>query len=164
MAPAMSRDALGVSGGTISALKDNFHRLVDDLSRILGPSSGLNSDDVDVKHLEQLMLDYVSKESDWQKYAFADMTRGYTRNLVDEGNGKSNLVRYNCTSRHSLQLYFPRHLGFSVLRRLTASVFPACPCMDAWQRLPHPRSCRRTLPHESPQRHTPRNSLLLSRS
>jgi cysteine dioxygenase len=93
MAPALSQDALGVSGGSITMLKDRFHQLVDDLSRILGPSSGLNSDDVDVKHLEQLMLDYVSKESDWQRYAFADMTRGYTRNLVDEGNGKSNLVR-----------------------------------------------------------------------
>lgn len=72
--------------------EDKFHQLVEDLSRILGTSSGLDSHDVDVKHLKQLMEDYVSNEKDWQKYAFADLSRGYTRNLVDEGNGKSNLV------------------------------------------------------------------------
>jgi cysteine dioxygenase len=72
---------------------DQFHELVASLSAILGPSSGLTSEDVDVKHLTELMEQYVSKEKDWVKYAFADTSRGYTRNLVDEGNGKSNLVR-----------------------------------------------------------------------
>lgn len=72
---------------------DPFHRLVSELSRILGPSSGLNSSDVDVTELRKLMEDYSSNESDWSKYALADYSRGYTRNLVDEGNGKSNLVR-----------------------------------------------------------------------
>ena len=74
---------------------DKFHQLVADVNCILGPSSGLDSESVDVKHLEQLMHDYVSQEEDWKKYAFADMSRGYTRNLVDEGNGKSNLVRFS---------------------------------------------------------------------
>lgn len=72
---------------------DPFHRLVGDLARILGPSSGLNSCDVDVTELQKLMEDYTSNESDWSKYALSDYSRGYTRNLVDEGNGKSNLVR-----------------------------------------------------------------------
>lgn len=40
------------------------------------------------------MENYTSSEKDWEKYAFADLSRGYTRNLVDEGNGKSNLVSY----------------------------------------------------------------------
>lgn len=75
-----------------SASSDKFHQLVADLSRILGPSSGLDSDDVDVRQLNALMQAYVSDEADWSKYAFADTSRGYTRNLVDEGNGKSNLV------------------------------------------------------------------------
>src|SRR5277367_929814 len=94
MAPALAQDALCVSGGFVGTPRDMFHQLVLDLSRILGPSSGLNSADIDVKHLEELMTNYISKESEWQKYAFSDLTRGYTRNLVDEGNGKSNLVRY----------------------------------------------------------------------
>lgn len=72
---------------------DPFHRLVSDLSRILGPSSGLNSSDIEVTELQKLMESYTSKESDWSRYAFSDFSRGYTRNLVDEGNGKSNLVR-----------------------------------------------------------------------
>ena len=93
MAPALAQDMLGFSGGIFGTPKDKFHQLVDDLSRILGPSSGLDSADIDVKHLEELMASYISKESEWQKYAFSDLTRGYTRNLVDEGNGKSNLVR-----------------------------------------------------------------------
>jgi cysteine dioxygenase len=71
---------------------DPFQKLVADLSRTLGPSSGLDSDDVDVPKLRSLMEEYTSNEADWAKYAFADFSRGYTRNLVDEGNGKSNLV------------------------------------------------------------------------
>jgi len=92
MAPALLV-AEPVAGSEPTTTKvDRFHQLVTNLSKILGPSSGLNSEDVDVKHLEELMHDYISKDSEWQKYAFADLSRGYTRNLVDEGNGKSNLL------------------------------------------------------------------------
>jgi cysteine dioxygenase len=94
MAPALAQDALGLSGGVPNVQRDKFHQLVEDLSRILGPSSGLTSEDVDVKLLEELMLRYTSQKSEWQKYAFADLSRGYTRNLVDDGNGKSNLVSH----------------------------------------------------------------------
>lgn len=71
---------------------DEFHRLVWALSEVLGPSSGIDSADVDENDLIRLMEEYHSKESQWQPYAFADSTRNYTRNLVDEGNGKSNLL------------------------------------------------------------------------
>lgn len=71
---------------------DAFQKLVQDLSAALGPSSGLDSADVDTKYIISLMDSYISKSGEWTKYAFADTTRGYTRNLVDEGNGKSNLV------------------------------------------------------------------------
>lgn len=91
MAPSIAQDALGACG-SYSTPKDAFHKLVSDLAKILGPSSGLDSSDVDVSHLEQLMTKYVSNEKEWSKYAFSDFSRGYTRNLVDEGNGKSNLV------------------------------------------------------------------------
>ncbi|EKD17895.1 uncharacterized protein L3040_004437 [Drepanopeziza brunnea f. sp. 'multigermtubi'] len=69
-----------------------FKKLVSDLSGILGPSSGIDSSDVNVDELCSLMKNYTSRETDWKKYAFADTSRGYTRNLVDEGNGKSNLL------------------------------------------------------------------------
>ena len=77
-----------------------FDRLINDIKQTLGPSSGLTSDDIDVEHLQQLMEEYQSEESDWAKYAFADMTRGFTRNLVDRGNGKSNLVRTEVSAEY----------------------------------------------------------------
>lgn len=77
--------------------RDGFHRLVEDLSKVLGTCSGIDSEDVEVQQLEKLMKDYTSKDEEWSNYAFADFSRGYTRNLVDEGNGKSNLVRFYYT-------------------------------------------------------------------
>ncbi|OJD17010.1 cysteine dioxygenase [Emergomyces pasteurianus Ep9510] len=71
---------------------DAFHNLVKDLNVVLGPSSGLDSDDVDPMHIQKLMEDYTSNESEWERYAFPDAGRAYTRNLVDEGNGKCNLL------------------------------------------------------------------------
>ncbi|KAE9984884.1 hypothetical protein BLS_000967 [Venturia inaequalis] len=74
---------------------DLFHGLVQDIKDILGPSSGINSADVDDKELRSVMEEYLSNENEWQKYAHADASRPYTRNLVDKGNGKSNLVRHS---------------------------------------------------------------------
>jgi cysteine dioxygenase len=71
---------------------DAFQRLIQDLSTALGPSSGLDSDDVDPLDIQRLMENYVSSQDEWAPYAFGDSSRSYTRNLVDEGNGKSNLV------------------------------------------------------------------------
>ena len=80
------------TGYAVSPPLDAFHKLVADLSRILGPTSGLDSSDVDVKELQRRMEVYLSSELEWSSYALSDFSRGYTRNLVDEGNGKSNLV------------------------------------------------------------------------
>jgi hypothetical protein len=71
---------------------NRFDDLVLALRQALGPSSGLTSDDVDVDHLDRLMRDYDSDPREWSRFAMGDESRGYTRNLVDEGNGKSNLV------------------------------------------------------------------------
>lgn len=84
--------------------KDGFHQLVDDINNILGPCNGIDSADVDVGELKFVMRDYRSRESEWKQYAFADYSRAYTRNLVDRGNGKCNLV-----SRHPLPLHRPFH-------------------------------------------------------
>jgi hypothetical protein len=76
---------------------DRFEELVNALKLALGPSSGLTSEDVDVDHLTRFMKGYDENDKSWEKYALGDASRGYTRNLVDEGNGKSNLV---CPTRH----------------------------------------------------------------
>ncbi|VBB84118.1 Putative Cysteine dioxygenase [Podospora comata] len=88
-----------VRPGTLAAFEcslnidvNRFDRLVLALKEALGPSSGLTSDDVDVEFLTKLMKDYKSDEREWAKFAMGDASRGYTRNLVDEGNGKSNLL------------------------------------------------------------------------
>ncbi|KAJ4321678.1 hypothetical protein N0V94_002769 [Neodidymelliopsis sp. IMI 364377] len=50
---------------------DRFQTLVQALSDKLGPCSGIDSDDVDEKELQQLMEDYVSDESEWESHANA---------------------------------------------------------------------------------------------
>ena len=75
------------------AQSHSFHNLVQELRITLGPSSGINSDDVNSASLQKLMREYQSNPSEWAGYAFQDLSRNYTRNLVDRGNGKCNLVR-----------------------------------------------------------------------
>ncbi|KAJ6782457.1 hypothetical protein PWT90_10240 [Aphanocladium album] len=85
--------------------EDLFEELVLALKSALGPCSGLTSDDIDVTFLTRLMKLYDARDRNWSKYAFGDASRGYTRNLVDEGNGKSNLPRANAnTPSHQLVL------------------------------------------------------------
>ncbi|GAB1200775.1 RmlC-like cupin domain-containing protein [Aspergillus pseudonomiae] len=69
-----------------------FEQLVQDLSAALGPSSGLDSDDVDPLTIQRLMDRYTSNAEEWQPFALPDLSKTYTRNLIDEGNGKSNLL------------------------------------------------------------------------
>ncbi|KAI8946666.1 RmlC-like cupin domain-containing protein [Xylaria longipes] len=69
-----------------------FEQLVDDIRKALGPSSGLDSEDVDVEDLTHLMERYVSDPREWAQYALSNDKMPYTRNLVDEGNGKANLL------------------------------------------------------------------------
>ncbi|KAH6996382.1 RmlC-like cupin domain-containing protein [Ilyonectria robusta] len=83
---------LGVSPSVGTFPQDRFEELVMGLKEALGPSSGLTCDDVNVNFLTRLMEDYDGSDNQWSKYAFGDHSRGYTRNLVDEGNGKSNLL------------------------------------------------------------------------
>lgn len=90
--PALAQDALIGHSSYSSRVPDPFHRLVHKLSATLGPSSGLDSADVNPLDLQKLMVEYNSQPSEWSNYAWSDPGRSYTRNLVDKGNGKSNLV------------------------------------------------------------------------
>lgn len=73
--------------------QDSFQSLIKAISDALGPSSGIDSDDVDANEIQEIMARYKSQEDEWSQYALSDPNRPYTRNLVDEGNGKSNLVQ-----------------------------------------------------------------------
>lgn len=48
-------------------------------------------DDVDVGRIQNIMQNYESKKEEWEPFAFFDKYR-YTRNLIDDGNGKYNLI------------------------------------------------------------------------
>ncbi|KAK9765509.1 hypothetical protein K7432_006120 [Basidiobolus ranarum] len=52
---------------------------------------GLDSANVDVNRVMEIMNNYQSNASDWEKYALFDKYK-YTRNLVDDGNGQFNLI------------------------------------------------------------------------
>lgn len=69
-----------------------FQRLVADLTTMLGPCSGLDSAEVDLHMIMKAMEGYRSDVEHWAQYAFEDSNKALTRNLVDEGNGKSNLL------------------------------------------------------------------------
>lgn len=49
------------------------------------------SDEVNIEYVQELLESYKSNPAEWKKYAKFDRYR-YTRNLVDEGNGKFNLM------------------------------------------------------------------------
>ena len=66
--------------------------MVSGIKSLLGSSSGIDSDDVDIDDLMDLMRTYFSEESQWKQLALGDPSRNYTRNLVDECNGKANLL------------------------------------------------------------------------
>jgi cysteine dioxygenase len=95
-----SSHVLGAVGDVVAQReRDLFEELVLALKEGLGPSSGLTSEDVDVDSLMEMMRAYDGSDMQWSKYAFGDASRGYTRNLVDEGNGKSNLVGHGLKSK-----------------------------------------------------------------
>jgi len=48
-------------------------------------------DNINVEYIQSLMTAYQSNPAEWSKFAKFDQYR-YTRNLVDEGNGKFNLM------------------------------------------------------------------------
>lgn len=50
-----------------------------------------SSENVNIEYVQALMSSYKSNISDWQKFAKFD-ENSYTKNLVDEGNGKYNLM------------------------------------------------------------------------
>ena len=69
-----------------------FDQLVNRIKKILGANLDLKSEDVDPDELQQLMREYRSCRAEWEKYSFIDLSRNYTRNLVDNLNGNANLV------------------------------------------------------------------------
>ena len=69
-----------------------FQSLIRSITTILGPHSGIDSPSISPSTLISLMKSYTSSDPDWLRYAFADPSLVFTRNLIDRGNGRSNLL------------------------------------------------------------------------
>jgi cysteine dioxygenase len=79
-------------GDTQLNKRSPFQQLVADIHECLGDDAGIDSSDAHLEKLKTLMNDYESEEEDWARYALADASRAYTRNLVSNVNGKANLL------------------------------------------------------------------------
>lgn len=112
---------------------DAFQQLVKDINTILGPSNGIDSTGVDVEELKQLFSSYESSEKEWNKYAFADTSRAYTRNLVDSGNGKANLLILVWTPGKGSPIHdhANAHCVMKILKGSLTETIYGWPCQDA---------------------------------
>ena len=68
-------------GNKVSTLRELIDALHD----------AFKTDRVNIDDVRELMASYASNPSEWRRYAKFDRCR-YTRNLVDEGNGRFNLM------------------------------------------------------------------------
>lgn len=89
-------DRKGATGGrgasTLAAPSSNtFTALVSSLRSIFGPYGIQDKDNVDVKAVISAMESYISDPAHWSHLVVKDSHR-YTRTLVDDGNGKFNLL------------------------------------------------------------------------
>jgi len=66
--------------------------LIDSLDQLIVElHKAFETDTADVDQIKSVLEAYKSNPKDWKKFAFFDPHR-YTRNLVDSGNGKFNLI------------------------------------------------------------------------
>jgi len=76
---------LEFSQGCSKPVIESLEQLIVELYKVF------ESDHVNVDYVQSLMEAYKSNPADWRKFAKFDQYR-YTRNLVDSGNGKFNLM------------------------------------------------------------------------
>ena len=72
---------------------DAFHTLVQELSGYIDTAQSLAFSEIcDPNAVIQRMKQYQSCTPEWAKYAYRDEAQCFTRNMVDRGLGKSNIV------------------------------------------------------------------------
>ncbi len=72
---------------------DQFHKLVRELSGYIDTAqSSAFSEICNPDTVIQRMKEYRSDRLEWAKYAHADGNQCFTRNMVERGLGKSNIV------------------------------------------------------------------------
>ena len=75
---------------------NGFHNLAQELSGYLDTAQSLAFSEIcDPNAVIQRMKQYRSDRLDWAKYAHQDENMCFTRNMVERGLGKSNIVRWH---------------------------------------------------------------------
>ncbi|KAL2053893.1 hypothetical protein ABVK25_005822 [Lepraria finkii] len=80
------------SMGMQSYSLDAFRQLVQGLSCYLASSPSSAFKDINHRLIIKAMENYTSQSSEWDKYAHKNEKQCFTRNLVDPGNGRHNLL------------------------------------------------------------------------
>ncbi|KAJ1995243.1 hypothetical protein GGI26_000443 [Coemansia sp. RSA 1358] len=88
MSPSTSSSSAAID--TSSPVK-TMQDLISSLNKTMG-DGGLGEDPYTVRQVKKLMQSYISQSNDWSQYAVYHEGTRYTRNLVDDGNGKYNLL------------------------------------------------------------------------
>ncbi|KAK3101878.1 hypothetical protein FSP39_007003 [Pinctada imbricata] len=73
------------SSNVCKAERFTFGEMIKELHRVF------SSNQADIDEVKTILKKYESSREDWEKFALSDPHK-YTRNLVDEGNGKFNLL------------------------------------------------------------------------
>lgn len=72
---------------------DGFHNLVQELSGYLDTAQSTSFSEIcDPNAVIQRMKEYQSDRVEWGRYAYEDGSQCFTRNMVERGLGKSNIV------------------------------------------------------------------------
>ena len=74
------------------ALVNGFDTLVRDLKMMLDNSEKTQFCDINPVPLIARLSSYSSERREWSKYAYGNKELCFTRNLVDSGNSKYNVV------------------------------------------------------------------------
>ena len=75
---------------------NKFHKLVQELSGYIDTAESLAFSEIcDPNAVIQRMKQYQSYARDWARYAYRDEAQCFTRNMVDRGLGKSNIVGWH---------------------------------------------------------------------
>ena len=91
----MNINAQTFSTSAQSQRLDGFHNLVQELSGYVDTAQSLAFSEIcDPNAVIQRMKEYRSDRSEWAKYALEDGNQCFTRNMVERGSGKSNIVRW----------------------------------------------------------------------
>lgn len=90
------RSAEGPSTNAQAQQLDGFHTLVQELSGYVDTARSLSFSEIcDPDAVIQRMKNYRSDRCEWAKYAHEDGDQCFTRNMVERGRGKSNIVRWH---------------------------------------------------------------------